>query len=144
MFQDDRHLKIFSEFCYSSEITLSVKTVAFVEITRQTFCSYAVAFLFLITTKFDFLLWLFRSTQRHCFLVFNFSAKNWKNCNASIKKTGRNAKHMILWLGLTKWQFRCVMLPSKPDLWRAYWSLCCFKVRVHLQSSVRHLGHRRA
>jgi len=37
MFQDDRPLKNFSEFCYSSELTLSAKTVAFVEITRQTF-----------------------------------------------------------------------------------------------------------
>jgi len=53
-FQDDHHLKIFSEFCYSLELTLSAKTVAFVEITRQTFCSYAVAFFFSKATKFDF------------------------------------------------------------------------------------------
>jgi len=45
MFQDDRHLKIFSEFYYSSELTLSAKTVAFVEIARWTICSYAVALL---------------------------------------------------------------------------------------------------
>jgi len=54
--QDDRHLKIFSEFWYSSELTLSAKIAAFVEITRQTFCSYTVAFLFSKSTKFDFLL----------------------------------------------------------------------------------------
>ena len=56
MVQDDRHLKIFSEFCYSSELKLSAKIVAFVEITRQTFCSYAVAFLITKATKIDFLL----------------------------------------------------------------------------------------
>ena len=58
VFQDDRYLKIFSKFCYSSEVTLSAKTVAFVEIARQTVCScaYAVAFLFSKATKFDFLL----------------------------------------------------------------------------------------
>jgi len=41
---------------FSSELTSSAKTVAFVEITRQTFCSYAVAFLFSKAKKFDFLL----------------------------------------------------------------------------------------
>ena len=33
-------------------------------------------------------------------LVFHFSVKNWSYCGASIKETGRNAKHVILWLGL--------------------------------------------
>jgi len=79
MFQDDRHLKIFSEFCYSSELTLSAKTVAFVEITRQAFCSYAVAFYFSKATEFDFLLWLFRSKHKDsyfsCF-IFQLKTKN--------------------------------------------------------------------
>ena len=56
MFQDHRHLKISSEVCYSSELTLSAETVAFVGITRQTFCSHAVAFLFSKATKFNFVL----------------------------------------------------------------------------------------
>jgi len=34
------------------ELTLSAKTVAFLEITCQTFCSHAVAFLFWKATKF--------------------------------------------------------------------------------------------
>jgi len=49
MFQNDRHLKDFREFCY-------FKKVPFVEITRQMFCSHAVAFPFKKATKFDFLL----------------------------------------------------------------------------------------
>jgi len=72
MFQDDRHLKIFSEFCYSSELTLSAKSVALIEITCQTFCSHAVAFVFSKATKFDFLLRLFRSTQEDIFSRLSF------------------------------------------------------------------------
>jgi len=62
---------------FSSELTLSAETVAFAEITRQKFCSYAVAFFFSKATKFDFLLWLFRPTQKHIFpfLLFHFSVK---------------------------------------------------------------------
>jgi len=45
MFQDDCHLKIFKEFCYSMQLMFSAKTVAFVEITHQMFCSYALVFL---------------------------------------------------------------------------------------------------
>ena len=56
MFQNDRYLKSCSEFCYSSELRLSAKTVALKEITRQTICSYPVAFLFSKATKVDFLL----------------------------------------------------------------------------------------
>jgi len=83
----------------SSELKFSAKTVQFVEITRQTFCSYPVAFLFSKAMKFDFLLWLFRPTQKDIFsfLVFHFSVKNWNYCRASIKETGRSAKHVILW-----------------------------------------------
>ena len=87
---------------FSSELTLSAKTCAFVGITHQTFCSYAVAFLFSKARKLFLFLWLFRPTQKHIFsfMIFHFSVKNWNYCGASIKKTGRNAKHMILWLGL--------------------------------------------
>jgi len=62
---------------FSSELTVFAKTVAFAEITRQTFCSYVVEFLFSKATKFDFLLWLFRPTQKDIlsFLVFHFSVK---------------------------------------------------------------------
>ena len=66
------------------------------------YCSHAVAFLFSKATKFDFLLWLFRPTQKHIFsfLVLHFLVKNWNYCGASIKEMGRNSKHTILWLGL--------------------------------------------
>jgi len=49
-----------------------------------------------------FLLWLFQPTQNDIlsFLVFHFSVKNWNNCGTSVKETGRNAKHILLWLGL--------------------------------------------
>jgi len=77
-------------------IKVTTKTVAFVEITCQSFCSYAVAFLFSKTTKFDFPLSLLRPTQKDIFLVIHFSVKNW---NYSTKATGRNAKQLILWLG---------------------------------------------
>jgi len=81
------------------------------------------------------------------FLVFHFSVKNWNYCHASIKETGRDPEHIILWilwLGLTKWDFRGETLPSKPEVWRAFWPLRCFETRVHLQPSVSHLGHGRA
>jgi len=55
----------------TSELTLSAKTVPFVEITRQTFCEDEVTFLFSKATKFDFLLWLFRPTQKD---IFRFSS----------------------------------------------------------------------
>jgi len=90
-----------------------------------------------------FLLWLFRPTLKgiFSFLVFHFSVKNWNYCGAPIKETGRNVKHIILWLDLTNWRFRGVMLPSKPEVWRVFLPLRCFKVRVHLQPSVSHFGH---
>jgi len=87
---------------FSSEFTLSSKTVAFIKITCQTFCSYAVAFVFSKTTKFDFLLWLCRPTQKDnfSFLIFHFSVKNWNYFGTFIKETDRNSKHIILLLGL--------------------------------------------
>ena len=91
---------------YSSELTFSAETVAFVKITRQALWSYAVALLFSKDTKFDFPLWLFRTKQKtfFSFLVFLFTVKNWNYCGASIKGRGRNVKRIILRLGLTKWQ----------------------------------------
>jgi len=77
-------------------------------------------------------------------LVFNFSVKNWNYCAASIKETGRNAKHNKLWLSLTKRHFRGATLTSKPKVQNVSWSLRCFKVRVHLQPSVSHFGRGRA
>jgi len=40
----------------------------------------------------------------------------------------------------SKWHFRGATLPSKPDVWRVFWPLLCFKVRVHLQPSVSYPG----
>ena len=114
----------------------SAKTVAFVEITRQTFCWYAVAFLFSKAKKFVFLLWLFRQRKNTFLLFSSFVFQSWYYCGASIKKTGRNAKHNSLtW---SKWHFRSATLPSKPEVWRVFWCLRCFKVWVHLQPSVSH------
>jgi len=78
----------------SRELTLYAKTLAFVEITCQAFCSYAVAFLFSKAVIFS------NNAKRHFFLVFHFSVKNWNYPGDSIKETGRNAKHIIHWLGL--------------------------------------------
>jgi len=114
MFQSYCHSKNFSKFCKSLKLTLSAKTVAFVKITCQTFCSYAGLFLFSKATKFDFLLWLLWPTQKDffSFLAFHLSDQNWKycgvsiNCSTLIKEMRWNAKHIILWLGLTKWHFK--------------------------------------
>jgi len=56
------------------DLTLSAKTVAFAEITCQTFCSYAVAFLFKRATKF-FSCEFFDQCKRTFFLVFHFQLK---------------------------------------------------------------------
>jgi len=56
--------------CIQLERTLSAKTVAFVVITCQTFCSYTVAFLFSKATNFYFLLWLCLPTQNDDFFSF--------------------------------------------------------------------------
>jgi len=49
----------------------------------------------------------------------------------------------VLLLGLTTWHVRGAVLPYKPEVWRVLWHLRCFKVRVHLQPSVSHLGRGR-
>jgi len=120
------------------ELTLSAKTVAFVEITRQTSCSYAIAFLFSKPTKFDFLLWLFRPEQKDIFsfLVFHFSVKNWNYCDASIKETGSNAKHIIPWLGIN--YISEVQRSLRKLRYLKFSRLCGVKVLVHLQHSVSH------
>ena len=79
-----------------------------------------------------FLLWLLRTTHKDIFsfLVFHFLVKSWNYYGNSIKETGRN---ILVSLGLTKWRFRGAMLPSEPEIWRVFWPLRGFKVRVHLQ-----------
>jgi len=57
---------------YSSELTFSAKTVAFVKITRQALWSYAVALLFSKDTKFDFPCDCFEQSKRHFFLFSSF------------------------------------------------------------------------
>jgi len=57
------------------DLTLSAKTVAFVEVTCQTICSYSIAFLFEMGHEI-FPLWVFRPTQKEFF--FSSFIFSWK------------------------------------------------------------------
>jgi len=80
-------------------LTLSAKTVGFAEITCQTFCSYAVAFLLSKATKF-FSCKFFDQRKTTFISRLSFLVENWNYCGTSTKETGRNAKHAILWRSL--------------------------------------------
>ena len=151
MFQSYCHSKNFSKFCKSLKLTLSAKTVAFVKITCQTFCSYAGLFLFSKATKFDFLLWLLWPTQKDfffpCLSSFRSKLKILRRLDKLQHPDKGNALECKTHNSLTwsnKMTFQRATLPSKPEAWRVFWPLQCFKVWVHLQHSVSHLGHGRA
>ena len=76
-----------------------------------------------------FLLWFFRSTQNDIFSRLSFLVENSDYCGAPIKETGRHAKHAILCRGLN-YILECATLHSKPEVWRVFCPLRCFKVRA--------------